>query len=474
MTDSRALPTGTDYDMIIIGAGFAGLRMLVQARKLGYSAVVLEGGAGIGGTWYWNRYPGARCDVLSADYSYAFSPELEQEWRWSERYATQPEILRYVEFVAAKFDLKKDIQLNTVLKSAYLNEDSNTWSIEDQNGRTLTSTYFVMATGCLSTAKLPDIAGRDSFAGEVYHTAYWPHEAVDFAGKRVGVIGTGSSGTQLIPIVAREAGHLTVFQRTPNFSVPARNALVTDAEDAAIKEDYADRRVRARNSPSGLGVVPNKQSALDASPDERYRHYSSQWETAGFGFVLSYFDLLLNRDANETAAEFIRDRIKGTLIDPAIADVMAPTGYPFGAKRPCVDTGYFETFNRENVTLVDIVAPPIQEITEARVTVNGEMHELDILVFATGFDAMTGSLLRPDIRGRNGQTLEREVGHGSADLPRSGDRGFPEFLLHHRPRQPLAAQQCAAVDRAARRLARRPACRSRGPWCPSHRAGRRR
>jgi len=436
MTDSRVLPAGTDYDMIIVGAGFAGLRMLVQARKLGYSAVVLEGGGGIGGTWYWNRYPGARCDVLSADYSYAFSPELEQEWRWSERYATQPEILRYVEFVAEKFDLKKDVQLNTVLRAARLNEESNTWAIEDHNGRTLTSTYFVMATGCLSTAKLPDISGRDSFAGEVYHTAYWPHETVDFAGKKVGVIGTGSSGTQLIPIVAREAEHLTVFQRTPNFSVPARNAAISETEDAAIKADYADRRIRARNSPSGLGVVPNKQSALDASPLERYRHYESQWETAGFGFVLSYFDLLLNREANETAAEFIRDKIRGTLIDPAIANVMAPTGYPFGAKRPCVDTGYFETFNRSNVSLVDIVAHPIDEITLAGVTVDGETHELDVLVFATGFDAMTGSLLRPDIRGRNGLTLGEKWAKGPLTYLGLATEGFPNFFFITGPGSP--------------------------------------
>lgn len=425
-----------DYDMIIVGAGFAGLRMLVQARRLGYRATVLEAGSGVGGTWYWNRYPGARCDVLSADYSYSFSSEVEQEWRWSERYATQPEILRYIEFVTKKFDLLRDVQLNTRMKSARLDEEDDNWLVEVEGGRILRSTYLVMATGCLSTAKLPDIEGRESFSGEVYHTAYWPHEDVSFAGKRVGVIGTGSSGTQLIPIVAREAGHLTVFQRTPNFSVPARNANVTAEQDAEIKADYAARRKRARNSPSGLGVVPNKLSALDVTEEERNRHYESQWETAGFGFVLSYYDLLLNREANDTAAEFIRSKIRSAVKNPALAKKLSPVGYPFGAKRPCVDSGYFETFNRDNVTLVDILEHPIKRITESAVVTAAGHHELDVLIFATGFDAMTGSLLKPEIQGRSGRTLREKWSKGPVTFLGIATEGFPNFFFITGPGSP--------------------------------------
>ena len=432
-TESMAI---LDYDMVIVGAGFAGLRMLIEARELGYTARVIEGGDGIGGTWYWNRYPGARCDVFSADYSYSFSTELEQEWRWSERYPTQPEILRYVEFVADKFSLRQDITLGTTVHGAHFDDDRNNWVVETSDGRSLRCTYFVMATGCLSTAKLPDLAGRDSFAGEVYHTAYWPQETVDFAGKRVGVIGTGSSGTQLIPVIAQQAKHLTVFQRTPNFSVPARNAVITDEEDAEIKATYADRRAKARNSPSGLGIVPNKQSALEANPTDRKNHYEQQWETAGFGFVLAYYDLLLNKESNDTAADFIRAKINGTVQDPATAAKLAPTGYPFGAKRPCVDSGYFETFNRDNVTLVDIRDEHLETITPSAVVTNAATYELDVLIFATGFDAMTGSLLKPNIRGRNGRSLRDKWAAGPVTYLGLATEGFPNFFFITGPGSP--------------------------------------
>lgn len=425
-----------DYDMIIVGAGFAGLRMLVEARALGYSARVIESGSGIGGTWFWNRYPGARCDVFSADYSYSFSSELEQEWRWSERYPTQPEILRYVEFVAEKFELRPDITLNTFVRAATFDETESQWSVTTSADAVLRCTYLVMATGCLSTAKLPDIPGRDSFTGEVYQTATWPHQSVDFAGKRVGVIGTGSSGTQLIPVVAREAEHLTVFQRTPNFSVPARNAPIGAQQDAEIKSEYTGRRARARNSPSGLGIVPNKQSALDAEPHDRAAHYEHQWETAGFGFVLSYYDLLLNRDSNDTAADFIRAKIAATVSDPATAKKLAPTGYPFGAKRPCVDSGYFETFNRTNVTLVDIRDEHITGITTTGVVTLDGTYDLDMLVFATGFDAMTGSLLKPDIRGRGGVALRESWAQGPVTYLGLAAAGFPNFFFITGPGSP--------------------------------------
>jgi cation diffusion facilitator CzcD-associated flavoprotein CzcO len=434
--EPEGVASAADVEMLIIGAGFAGLRMLVQARRLGLKARVLEAGDGVGGTWYWNRYPGARCDVLSADYSYSFSQELEQEWRWSERYATQPEILRYIDFVAHKFDLLPDVTLSTRMDSATYDERDNRWVLECSDGVVRTCRTLVMATGCLSTAKLPDIPGRDSFAGETYHTAYWPHEDIDFSNKTVGVIGTGSSGTQLIPIVARQAEKLVVFQRTPNFSIPARNAPITDAQDAEIKANYADRRVKARNSPNGLGILPNRQSALEVTAEERAAHYESQWETAGFGFILSYYDLLLDRGANDTAADFIRGKIADIVENPDVLDKVTPTGYPFGAKRPCVDSGYFETLNEPNVELIDVRTDSIVAITEDGVSTESGLHELDVLVFATGFDAMTGSLLKPKIVGRGGRTLTEKWSDGPVTNLGISTEGFPNFFFITGPGSP--------------------------------------
>jgi cation diffusion facilitator CzcD-associated flavoprotein CzcO len=402
--------TERQVDVVVVGAGFAGLRALVTLRRRGLDVVVLEAAAGVGGVWYWNRYPGARCDVESYDYSYAFSPELEQEWRWSERYATQPEILRYVDHVVERFDLRKDIRLSTRLTAAGYDETRRRWTVRTDTGGTWSARYVVMATGQLSVSKDPELPGQDTYRGTVLHTARWPHEGVDLAGKRVGVIGTGSSGSQSIPIIAEQAEQLTVFQRTPNLSIPANNATLGDDEDAQVKAHYRERREQARNSPSGLGFQPTKTSALEVPPAERDAHYERQWRNAGFGFLLAYPDLILDERANDTAADFIRAKIAAKVEDPELRRLLTPTGYPFGAKRPPVDSGYFETFNRPNVTLVDIADAE---------------YGLDVVIFATGFDAMTGALLRPDITGRGGRTLRAEWA--------AGPQTYLGLTVHHFP-----------------------------------------
>jgi cation diffusion facilitator CzcD-associated flavoprotein CzcO len=418
MTDRR-------IDAVVVGAGFAGLRALHTLRGQGLEVVVLEAGAGAGGVWFWNRYPGARCDVESYDYSYSFSPELEQEWRWSERYATQPEILRYVGHVVERFDLARDIRLHTRMTASRFDEASGRWSVETDTGDRWDAQYLIMATGQLSVPKDPELPGQDTFRGTILHTARWPEEPVDLRGKRVGVIGTGSSGTQSIPILAREAAHLTVFQRTPNFSIPANNAPISDEEDARVKAGYAARREQARNSPSGLGFVPTKTSALDVDPAAREAHYEEQWKTAGFGFLLAYPDLILDERANDTAADFIRAKIAAKVESPDMVRALTPAGHPFGAKRPPVDSGYFETFNRPNVALVDIAADPITRFTPTGLATEHDECELDVVVFATGFDAMTGALLAPEITGRGGRTLRAEWA--------AGPQTYLGLTVHHFP-----------------------------------------
>lgn len=423
-------------DVLIVGAGFAGLRALYSARKNGFSAQVIETADGIGGVWYWNRYPGARCDIESYDYSYAFSPELQEEWRWSERYATQPEILRYIEYTAEKFDLMKDIQLETTLVRAEFDEVNCHWRSVSSRDETIVSTYLIMATGQLSATKIPDIPGRDSFEGLTLHTGEWPHRELDFTGKRVGVIGTGSSGVQLSPIVAESAGALKVFQRTPTFSVPANNAPITDEEDRAIKADYGHRRKQVKQSPSGLGIIPNKVSALDVSERERRQRYEDLYPRAGFGFALAYKDLLLNEEANMTVADFLREKIAEKVEDPSTAAKLTPRGYPFGAKRPSVDSGYYEMFNRENVTLVDIGGVGIERVDETGIWASGEHHELDVIVFATGFDAFTGALLRPEIIGRDGLQLREKWKSGPTTYLGLSTAGFPNMFIIAGPGSP--------------------------------------
>jgi cation diffusion facilitator CzcD-associated flavoprotein CzcO len=424
-------------DVVVVGAGFAGLRALHTFRSAGRSVAVLEAGSGIGGVWHWNRYPGARCDIESYDYSYSFSPELEQEWRWTQRYARQPEILRYIEHVADRFDLRRDVHLEQRVVDSIWDEQREVWQVTTESGAQWESAFLIWAVGNLSSTKQPALPGMGDFEGRILHTAHWPHEPVDVEGLRVGVIGTGSSGMQSIPILAKDASTLTVFQRTPNYSVPALHRDITDEQDAEVKAGYADRRQRIMDSPSGLGFRPRKESALDVPEEERRAAFEEAWNGAGFGFGLTFRDLLTDLDANATAAEFVREKIAGLVHDPETRELLTPRDYPFGAKRPVVDDGYFETFNRDNVTLVDIAADPLESLTATGVrTMSGAKHDLDVLVFATGFDALTGSLLRPNIVGRDGLTLKEKWAAGPVSHLGIGVHGFPNMFILAGPGSP--------------------------------------
>lgn len=423
-------------DVVIIGAGFAGLRALYRMRESGLRTIVLEASADIGGVWYHNGYPGARCDVESYDYSYSFSPELEQEWRWSERYATQPEILRYINHVADRFDLRRDILLNTRMESATYDESAARWTVEAADGRTWSARFVLMCVGQLSTTKAPSYPGQDSFKGEIIHSGVWPKHPVDFTGKRVAIIGTGSSGMQMTPVIAQQAAHLTVFQRTPNYSIPAANAPVTEEEDRRVKANYRARREQCLNSPTGLGFMPNRQSALDADPQEREKAYEAAWNRLGFGFALAYYDILLSKPANDTAAEFIRRKIGSAIDDPVLREKLVPKDHAFAARRPSVDSGYFQAFNRDNVELADLREHPIVEFTPQGIRTTAKLHEFDIVIFATGFDAFTGSLLKPSIVGRGGLTLREKWAAGPVTQLGIGVAGFPNLMIVVGPGSP--------------------------------------
>ncbi len=425
------------YDAVVVGAGFAGLYMLHRLRGLGLSVRVYEQGGDVGGTWYWNRYPGARCDVESMQYSYSFSEELQQEWEWSERYAPQPEILKYANHVADRFDLRRDIQLNTRVEAAMFHEDESRWSITTSDGKIVSATYFILATGCLSNARVPDFKGMDHFGGATYHTGHWPHEAVDFTGQRVGVIGTGSSAIQSIPIIADQASHLFVFQRTANFSVPAHNASLTPEVTRDWKSNYADLRRRAREeSRNGILTVIPEKGALDDTEEARRREYEAGWDRGGISFMASYNNLLIDKSANETACEFVRSKIAEIVDDPAIAELLQPRDHPIGSKRICVDTSYYQTFNRPNVTLVDIRSQPIEEMLTDGLRAGGVDYKLDAIVFATGFDAMTGSVAKIDIRGRAGITLNQKWAEGPKTYLGLMSVGFPNMFLITGPGSP--------------------------------------
>ena len=423
-------------DAIVIGAGFAGLRALYTLRGMGKKVAVLEASADVGGVWYHNGYPGARCDVESYDYSYSFSSELEQEWRWSERYATQPEILRYVAHVAERFDLRKHIHCNTPMQNARYDENAARWSVTSQGGRQWSAQYLVMCVGQLSKPKTPDYPGQEKFKGEIILSAVWPKRKVEYAGKRVAIIGTGSSGMQMTPVIAQEASHLTVFQRTPNFSIPASNAPVTDEEDKQVKENYRARREQAWNSPSGLGFMPSKQSALDASPEEREKVYEAAYHRLGFGFALAYFDILLSKSANDTAADFVRKKIGALIDDPKLRDKLVPMDHAFASRRPSVDSGYFQSFNRSNVELADMRESPIVEFTPEGIRTTTKSHQFDLIIFATGFDAFTGSLLKPQIVGRGGITLKDKWANGPVTQLGVSVADFPNMLIVVGPGSP--------------------------------------
>src|SRR5215212_9468598 len=440
--DGEPLPTragsgqSSDFDAVIVGAGFAGLYMLYRLRNLGLSARVYEAGGGIGGTWYWNRYPGARCDVESMDYSYSFSDELQQEWHWTERYASQPEILSYAEHVADRFDLRHDIQLETRVTAARFDEAGNQWQIETDRGDRVSARFCIMATGCLSAARIPAFPGLESFGGTTYHTSHWPHTDVDFSGQRVGVIGTGSSAIQSIPIIARQAASLVVFQRTPNFSVPAWNRPLDPEFERRVKADYAEFRRQARESRVGYVVPLNHLSAQAVPPEERLRQYEKRWQRGGLGVSAAYTDLLTRQEANDTAAEFFRAKIRAIVHDPAVAEALFPNDFPLGTKRICVDTDYFDTFNRDNVTLVDLHGEPIEAITPRGVRTQATEYEFESIVFATGFDAMTGALLSIDIRGRGGGTLRQKWADGPRTYLGIAIAGFPNLFTITGPGSP--------------------------------------
>lgn len=426
----------TVVDVVIVGAGFAGLRALHTLRGMGLSAVVLEASDGIGGVWYHNQYPGARCDVESFDYSYRFSPELEQEWRWSERYATQPEILRYINHVADRFDLRRDIHLDTRVAGARFDEARSRWVVTAEDGPVWDAERLILAVGQLSTPKDTTYPGQDAFAGRIIYSARWPKDTIDFTGKRVAIIGTGSSGVQMTPVIAAQASQLTVFQRTANYSIPAANAPVSDEEDAAVKARYAERREAARNSPSGLGFVPDTRAAIDVPEDERNAAYEAAWNRLGFGFALTFKDILLNAESNATASAFIKRKIAEQVDDPVVRAALTPGDFPFGTRRPSVDSGYFQAFNRDNVRLVDICKTPIERFTADGIRTTVEEFAFDIVIYATGFDAFTGSLLKPKIIGRSGQTLQQKWAAGPTSFLGISVAGFPNMFVIVGPGSP--------------------------------------
>ena len=431
---AQSAPSGTAektpaaVDVVVVGAGFAGLYALHRFRQQGLSVRVFEAADGVGGVWYWNRYPGARCDVESVDYSYSFDKDLEQEWNWTEKYATQPEILAYLNHVADRFDLRRDISFGTRVTDMVLDEKALRWEVRTDRGDVVSARFCILAVGPLSNANIPAIDGLESFAGEVYHTAHWPHEGVDFTGKRVGVIGTGSSGIQAIPCIARQAEQLIVFQRTPNYSVPAGNIPLDDETRAAQKAGYAERRRLSMLSGGGSPHQPHPKSALEVSADELQQTYERRWELGGVLFSKAFPDQLVTIEANDTARLFWEQKVRAVIDDPAVADVLIPKDHPIGAKRICTDDNYFQTFNRDNVSLVNLRATPIERIDPSGIDTTDAHYDVDALVLATGFDAMTGSVQKLNVVGRGGRTLNEAWAEGPATYLGLGVPGFPNVF----------------------------------------------
>jgi cyclohexanone monooxygenase len=426
-----------DYDAIIIGAGFAGLYAMHRLRGLGLRVHGYERGGDVGGTWYWNRYPGARCDVESMHYSYSFSRELEQEWEWTERFPAQPEILRYAGHVADRFGLRAGFSFGTTVTGADWDEAASLWSVATSSGQRVTARFLITAVGCLSASRVPGFPGLESFQGATYHTGQWPHEGVDFTGKRVAVIGTGSSGIQAIPVIAEQAVHLTVFQRTAAYSLPARNRPLRPDEVAAIKADYPAIRARNRVAPAGTPTpMPPVGKALEVPEDTRRAEFTRRWDVGGTTFMTTFTDTIRDAAANEVSAEFVRERIREIVRDPATAELLTPRDYPIGAKRICLDTGYYATYNRANVTLVSVRDTPIERITPAGVLVGGTEYEADAIVFATGYDAMTGPLNAIGIHGTRGQSLRDKWAAGPRTYLGIASAGFPNLFMLTAPGSP--------------------------------------
>ncbi|PSH55567.1 flavin-containing monooxygenase [Phyllobacterium sophorae] len=436
-----------DRDVIVIGAGFAGMYMVHSLRQLGLSVSAIERGSDVGGVWYWNRYPGARCDIESMSYSYSFSEELEQEWVWSHRYAMQPEILRYADYVADRFELRRDIVFNTTVAKAEYCEVERRWLVSTETGEIFRCRYVVMATGCLSVPKVPDLPGLGHFEGPVLHTADWPAEGHDFSDQTVGLIGTGSSGIQSIPIIAHQARHLTVFQRTANFSIPAWNGPLSIDHEADLKRNYRALRQKARQSYVGDFADEYYVSILDLSPEDREVQFERRWREGGFNYQYAFTDVMVDETANDLAAEYVRNKIRAKVKDPRMAEILCPKDHPLGSKRLCVDTDYFETYNRDNVTIVDVGADRVVEMTETGLrTLDGE-YQFDALVLATGFDAMTGALNAIDIRGRGGVSLKEQWRDGPRSYLGVAVAGFPNLFIITGPGSPsVFANMILAIE----------------------------
>ncbi|HEX3760097.1 MAG TPA: NAD(P)/FAD-dependent oxidoreductase [Kofleriaceae bacterium] len=426
-------------DVLIIGAGFGGLYALYKLRAMGFTALVLEAADSVGGTWWANRYPGARVDIQSLEYSYSFSDELQQDWHWTERYAAQPELLRYANHVADRFALRRDIRLRTRVTAAQFDEAARCWRVSSADGRRWTARFVVLATGPLSSPNLPTFDGLEQFAGRVLHSAAWPHEPLELRGRDIAVIGTGSSGVQLIPILAEQARSLTVFQRTAAYVVPAHNGPLDPEREARIKADYAGFRARNRKAYSGFGseLTPRPTLALETTAEDLAAAFEERWQIGGLGLLSIFRDLLTSPRANDLAAEFVRGKIRQIVRDPATAARLCPR-HPIGCKRLCVGTGYYETFNRPGVALVDLHDQPITAITPAGLVAGGREHRFDTLVLATGFDAFTGPITRLDLRGRGGLPIQDKWRGGPLNYLGLMVAGFPNVFHVAGPGSPSA------------------------------------
>ncbi len=426
----------SNCDVVVVGAGFAGLYQVHRLTKAGYKVRAFDKAPDVGGTWYWNRYPGARCDIESLTYSYSFDADLQREWKWPQRYAEQPDLLRYIQHVAERFDLRRHFTFGTVVESAVFDEGAGRWKIRTSQGEELSTQFFVMATGCLSVPLEQQFKGMDQFKGERYYTSRWPHEKVDFTGKRVAVIGTGSSSIQASPLIAKQAKHMFVFQRTPQFAIPAWNRAITDEEMRHAQENYGEIRRLVRQSEVGIAYDSPTIGAKQATPDELQKQLDYAWKRGGYLMLASYPDLVVDLESNKIVSEWVKEKIRARIKDPKVAEKLMPQ-YPLGAKRLCVDTDYFETFNRDNVTLVDLRESAIDGFTAKGIrTVNGTEYEIDAVVLATGFDAMTGALLAIDIRGRAGQTLRDKWSHGTKNYLGVTVAGFPNMFMITGPGSP--------------------------------------
>jgi cation diffusion facilitator CzcD-associated flavoprotein CzcO len=436
----------SDFDVVVIGAGFSGLYALHRLGATGLRTVCFEAGDGVGGTWYWNRYPGARVDIESMQYSYSFDDALQQEWRWPEYFSPQADLEAYANHVADRFGLREKIRFGTRVSQLRFDDEAQRWQVSTEQGHAVTAKYVIAATGSLDAENIPAVPGLDSFGGEWHHTAAWPAEGVSFEGKRVGIIGTGSTGIQAIPVVAQTAGHLYVFQRTPSFSVPAYNRPLDAEYEQEWKANYPQRRAEMLAS-HAASYFPGQMygSVFDYSPAERQLILEEAWRArSGLRFIRTFSDTMRTTEANEVVAEFIRSKIHQIVKDPDVADLLCPTTYPLGTKRICMDTGYYETFNRENVTLVDVRAAPIEEITPSGLRTSAAEYDLDVLIFATGFDAVTGSLTRMNVTGTNGAVLPQRWASGPVTYLGMMVAGFPNLFMVHGPGSPGVLAQMIA------------------------------